>query len=79
MNIDWKHIKTVVDGDEFQIRGLNIWEHEWERTGQKIDVKDPLYGQDYILDIYKIENKDSTVKFAAGEFSNCVWGIYMTD
>ena len=79
MENNWKHIKTIVDGDEFRIKGLNIWEHNWKRTGQKIVVKDPLYGQEHSMDIYEIANKESTVVFAAGEFSNCVWGIYIRD
>lgn len=77
MKNDWKHIKTIVDGDEFRVDGLNIWEHDWERTGQKITIKDPLYGQDYSMDVYEIRNAESKVTFAAGELSNCIWGIYM--
>lgn len=74
---DWKHIKTIVDGDEFRLNGLNIWDHKWRATGSKINVKDPLYGQDYGMPIYEIENKYLKVIFAAGEFSNTVWGIYI--
>ena len=72
MKKDWKHIRTIVDGDAFKIKGLNIWEHDWKRTGEQIDVKDPLYRQDYSMDVYEIVREELIVKFAAGEFSNCV-------
>lgn len=73
----WKHLDTVPDGCEFRIKGLNIWELNWEDTGEKIVVKDPLYGKDHSLTIWKIRKDDLSVRFAGGEFSNCMWGIYV--
>lgn len=77
MTADWKHITTVVDGDRFEISGLNIWENEWTDTGERVQVKDPLYGKDYNFPVYEITSANIKVKFAAGEFSNCIWGIYL--
>lgn len=73
----WEHIKTVVDGDRFEINGLNIWDNEWKDTGERIQIKDPLYAQDFTFTVYEISKGETTAKFAAGEFSNCVWGIYL--
>jgi hypothetical protein len=73
---NWKYIATVVDGDRFEIGGLNIWNNKWTDTGERVDVKDPLYGQEYTFPVYVIISGDKQAKFAAGEFSNCVWGIY---
>lgn len=73
----WEHFKTIVDGERFEINGGNIWDSEWEDTGERIQIKDPLYGQDFTFPVYKIFNGQTTVKFATGEFSNCVWGIYL--
>jgi hypothetical protein len=28
------------------------------------------------MEVYEIETDNLNVRFAAGEFSNCVWGIY---
>ncbi|WP_057938810.1 hypothetical protein [Algoriphagus resistens] len=77
--MEWKHLTTVVDGNGFSIDGLNIWDYDWKATGEKINVKDPLYGQEYTMDIYEIANENVIVRFAAGEFSNCIWGIYVKD
>lgn len=77
MSEKWIHINTVTDGEKCDIEGVNIWNSEWNRTGEKIQIKDPLYNQDYNFDVYEIENLNKNIKFAAGEFSNCVWGIYI--
>ena len=76
MKTSWKHIKTIVDSESFAIDGLNIWDYEWKDTGQKVDIQDPLYNQNYTLPIYEITDNTMTAKFAAGEFSNLIWGIY---
>jgi hypothetical protein len=44
---------------------------------QTINIKEPLYHQNYIFQVY--ENKADGNEFAAIEFSNCIWGIYLKD
>ncbi len=73
----WKHLNTIPEGYEFKIRGINIWNQKWEDTGEKVLVKDPLYRKEYSLTIWKIQLGEFHVKIAAGEFSNCMWGIYI--
>lgn len=73
---NWKHIKTVFDGDKFELDGLNVWDYDWISKKQRISVKDPLYGQKHNMIVYEIRQGDKVVEFAAGEFSNCVWGFY---
>ncbi len=65
--------------DKFLINGLNIWDFKWKNTGEYINVKDLLYGQQYSFAVYEISNENIKVIFAAGEFSNCVWGIYQNE
>ena len=73
----WEHFKTVIDGERCEINGINIWDDEWKDTGEKIQIKDPLYGQDFIFSIYEMVKGEAVATFATGEFSNCVWGIYL--
>jgi len=73
---NWKHSKTIVDGEKYEISGVNIWSYPWIDTGEKIKLKDPLYSQNFTFNVYRIENGEINIEFAAGEFSNCVWGIY---
>ncbi len=72
-----EHIRTLADGERFEINGLTIWDHTWKNTGERIQIKDPLYGQDHTFTVYEISDEQTSVTFAAGEFSNCVWGIYL--
>lgn len=75
--ITWKHLKTITDGEPFSMQGLDIWSHAWKDTGVKIPIKDPMYSQDYNFSVFEITDGQTTVNFAAGEFSNSVWGIYV--
>lgn len=53
------------------------FEFEWMKTGEKVVVKDPLYGQKYTFPVYKVNIQDKEYAFAAGEFSNSVFGFYI--
>lgn len=74
---EWHFYRSVIDGEEFRIDGLNIWDHEWKRSGENISVKDPIYQQDHVMSVYEIHEGRKVIRFAAGEFSNLVWGIYL--
>jgi hypothetical protein len=76
MTQEWEHLTTIADGVKFNIDGLNIWDFAWKDTGEKIDIKDPMYGKSYSFHIYEINDSTIKVIFAAGEFSNGVFGIY---
>ena len=76
MQANWKYIGTAIDGENFEINGLNIWDYEWKSVNEKVIVKDPLYNNSHTIDVYEIEADGLQIKFAAGEFSNLVWGIY---
>jgi hypothetical protein len=79
MKIVWRFEKTVSDGEEYKINGINIWDFKWEETGEKINIQDPIYSKFYSFDVYKINNDNVDILFGAGEFSNCVWGIYLQE
>ena len=72
----WQHEVTGFDGNTI-LFGVNIFDYEWKSTGKKIDVKDPLYGQKHRFPIYKVLIDEKEYEFAAGEFSNCVYGFYI--
>ncbi|MDO5155916.1 MAG: hypothetical protein Q4D51_08110 [Eubacteriales bacterium] len=72
----WQHETTGIDGHAI-LFGVNIFDYDWIRTGNKIDIKDPLYGQRYSFPVYKVLIKGQEYEFAAGEFSNSVFGFYV--
>ena len=64
------------DGKSFMIDGVDVWGREWRDTNRKVQVKDPVYHQDFTFRIYEMLDGNKVVLFAAGEFSNCMWGFY---
>jgi hypothetical protein len=73
----WKHLKTLRDGEPFKIKEEDIWKIDWQQIDDFVLVKDPLHDDLRIFDLYKIEIKNDDFEFAAGEFSNNIWGFYV--
>ena len=75
---EWKFIGVCPDSQRFEIESVNVWDHKWIRQpGQTAQVKDPLYNQDFHFAVYTISALNKAIIFAAGEFSNCMWGFYV--
>jgi hypothetical protein len=73
----WKYLGSSVDSSVFIINGIDVWKNEWTDVAcPKAEVKDPIYQQDFIFDVYEIKTTSQVIRFAAGEFSNCIWGFY---
>jgi hypothetical protein len=65
------------EGQSFLIDGIDVWKHEWVTvSGEAATVTDPLYGQTFRFHVYEINAEGRTIRFAAGEFSNSVFGFY---
>ena len=74
----WRNIGTSVDGQRFEIDGLNVWAYPWmAKDGKPARVRDPIYRQAFAFPVYESAVEDKRISFAAGEFSNCVWGFYV--
>lgn len=81
---DWVFVGSCAAGELFKLQSLNVWDHEWQPVqrwpdddiGLRAEVRDPLYRQVFHFHVYRILCGDLVVEFAAGEFSNCVWGFY---
>lgn len=72
----WKHEITGCDGNTI-LFGVNIFDYEWVYTNKFAKVRDLLYGEEYQFPIYSVTIQGLEHEFAAGEFSNCVWGFYL--
>ena len=74
----WRYVGNCADGESFEIDGINVWSSEWERVVNEIaDVRDPAYDRPFRFHVYCVRQGARSVKFAAGEFSNCIWGFYI--
>ena len=59
------------------IDGVDVWQNKWTHDVlEKVAVTDPRYGQTHHFTTWEIAVQGKKIRFAAGEFSNCVWGFY---
>lgn len=72
----WKYKLTGTDGDCI-LFGVNIFDYEWNDTGKTATIIDPQYHKEYIFNVFTVEIDGIVKRFAAGEFSNGVWGFYL--
>ncbi len=74
---EWKFVGHCFDGDHFEIEGVNVWSRGWQSTGTQATIGDPLYTwQSHTFSVYTITDGHKVIEFAAGEFSNTVWGFF---
>lgn len=76
---NWKFDSFIEVDKEHKIEGLNIWNHYWLCSDRKIEVTDPIEGNNYFFHEYTIETLEKKVSFVTGEFSNGQIGIYKKD
>jgi hypothetical protein len=73
----WVFLGNALDGEPFKIDGINVRERRWETVSDGIvEVIDPIYGETHRFQVFEIALPGRTIGFAAGEFSNGVWGFY---
>lgn len=73
----WQFAGSSKEGEPFEIRGVNVWGQDWQvLPGQEAHVHDPVYGQGFVFRVYTVQDGEEKVEFAAGEFSNGVWGFF---
>lgn len=73
----WQFLGSSLDGQIFKIEGINIWEKSWLNQNISVEVTDPKYGEKKLFTVFKILEENKEIEFAAGEFSNFVWGFYI--
>jgi hypothetical protein len=74
----WRFVGTAANERNFLIEGVNVWAFRWQEVrGERAAVEDPHYHQSFNFSVYTVTDGEHSVKFAAGEFSNGVWGFYV--
>lgn len=73
----WVYEGATTEGESLRIDGIDVWAHAWRRVQDApVTVVDPHYGQQHEFHVYTIEHGGVCCRFAAGEFSNGIWGFY---
>lgn len=71
----WTHRITGVDGNT-RLFGVNMFDYKWVSTPEKVKVTDSRYHREHVFPVYKVTIDGVEHTFAAGEFSNSVWGFF---
>ena len=72
----WKFETSGLDG-QCELFGVNIFESGGGVGGEKGGVTDPHNGSKKVFHVDEGGIEGKPRRFAAGEFSNCVWGFYL--
>lgn len=78
----WKLVHIGFEGDDVDVAGVNPWSlGSWGASIGTITVAHPAYPmQRHQMWVYRLAGPSGApVEFAAGEFSNGVWGIFERD
>ncbi|MDR2213438.1 MAG: hypothetical protein LBE21_07430 [Pseudomonadales bacterium] len=74
----WKHLSIGIEGAIVRIDGINPWKTEWRNKNKTIIVAHPSYPNErHTMWVYEATSEGKTIQFAAGEYSNGVWGFYV--
>lgn len=61
-----------------EVAGVNLWEVPWSPSHGRITVAHPSYpARRHEMLTYEVARHRPPIIFAAGEFSNGVWGFYV--
>lgn len=77
----WVYAGHSAQSSPFVMGKVGVWKHPWRRSDEPlVAVRDPfLCGQAFLFSVHVIEAGSGVVRFAAGEFSNGVWGFYVPE
>lgn len=75
---EWKYAASGCEGD-ISLFGVKIFDYKWERTFAYLKIHDPMYGQEFNFPVYRVMIDNQYYEFAAGEFSNGIWGFYILE
>ena len=74
-----KQWETAGPTGECKAFGVNIFKYPWRNCGEKAVVTDPRHGVEKVFPVYEVEIGGTPHRFAGGEFSNGVFGVYLPE
>ena len=74
----WKFVKSGIS-ENCELFGVNIFDSEWESSEETASAYDSQYHKAFHFNVYNANIGNRIVEFAAGEFSNSVYGFYVRE
>jgi hypothetical protein len=73
----WRSVFIGLESTPVKIKGFELWKHEWEDLGETIVVAHPSHPHErHTMFVYRVAADGKSLRFAAGEYSNGVWGFH---
>lgn len=73
----WRFLHIGLEGDSVELDGVRLWDADWSRSLGEVVVAHPQHpSQRHTMSIRRVRDRSVEVEFAAGEFSNGVWGFF---
>lgn len=75
----WRVVGTARSGAPISVAGMNPWDHEWRTLAEApVSLPHPQYPEQlHRMTIYEVNAQGRSIRFAAGELSNNIWGFYL--
>ncbi len=74
----WRFVCFGLGSEPVMVAGVNLWAVKWSPTLGTITVAHPDHPkQRHTMDIHEVVDADPPLVFAAGEYSNNLWGFYL--
>ncbi len=80
MDVDpgWRLASIGFEGQSADVGGVDPWSVTWTADSGRITVAHPSYpSQRHVMTVYEVAGSAPPIRFAAGEFSNGVWGFFV--
>lgn len=75
--VGWRFVAIGVEGDSVLLGGADAWSAPWSPVGDSLTVPHPHNPeQRHRFTQYSVKTSVGEVVFAAGEYSNGVWGFF---
>ena len=72
----WEYETFGPDG-QCKLFGVNIFDYDWQTTGKRVKVKDPIYSQDHTFEVWQVEIDGQIHRFAPGSsptvYGDSIW------
>ncbi|HSN71624.1 MAG TPA: hypothetical protein VLT59_08935 [Steroidobacteraceae bacterium] len=75
----WRLLAVGLASEPVLVEGVDLWTRTWSSCRETIVVAHPSYpAERHTLSVYRLADVPD-LRFAAGEFSNGVWGFFVPD
>lgn len=74
----WRFVSVGIEGQPTHVAGVNLWAADWTASCSRVTVAHPRYpSQRRTISVYEVTDSAPPIRFAAGKFSNGVWGFFV--